>query len=344
MQDASVAVRGRGADLNAAIGNLAPFADRADDLMRILDGQGLAVQRLIRDGGETFDALSERPGQLRELILNTEEAFETIGNRDAELIASFQALPTFLDESRLTLERLDRFAVDTDPLITQLRPSARELSGTLEATADVAPTLIRFFNGIERVANRARSGFGALRTVLDDQLPPPLRRIDSYLDELIPLVQALRRYRGEVTALLGNASAATNAFNISQQDFQQTKYIRTTSPFNPEALASLPERWTGNRTNAYVRAGGYTKLAQGLDSFLTRHCDSGLSGITLNEGAPGDLPEGFYETMQELAYGGEGNTNSNNIPAPPCRLQAPSQSIGGPPRESTNYPHVRAQP
>ena len=59
-------------DLNAAIGNLTPFVDSADDLVRMLDSQRLAVERLVRDGGETFDALSERPGQLSGLITNTD--------------------------------------------------------------------------------------------------------------------------------------------------------------------------------------------------------------------------------------------------------------------------------
>ena len=35
--------KGRGADLNAALGNLSPFAQRADDLLRMLDSQQLAV-------------------------------------------------------------------------------------------------------------------------------------------------------------------------------------------------------------------------------------------------------------------------------------------------------------
>lgn len=342
MQDAAVALRGRGADLNAALGNLTPFVARADDLTRILDSQDQALQGLIRDGGETFDALSERPGQLRSLITNTEQTFETIGNRDADLVETFRALPTFLDESRLTLDRLDTFALDTNDLITQLRPSARELSGTLEATADLSPDLIQFFDGLTPVARRAESGFGALRTVLDDQLPPPLERIDTYLDDAIPIVEALRRYRAETTALLGNASAASQASNISPQDSQLTKYFRASSPFSIEALASLPRRFTGNRTNAYVKAGDYTKLAQSLDSFLTEHCSSGLSGIGLT--GPGDLPGDLYERIQHFAYGGVGNVDSNRIPAPPCDLQPPSESIGGPPHESTNYPHVRAQP
>ena len=41
-----------------------------------------------------------------------------------DLREAFRALPTFLDESRQTLTRLDEFARDTDPLITQLHPSA----------------------------------------------------------------------------------------------------------------------------------------------------------------------------------------------------------------------------
>ncbi len=342
MEDAAVAFRGRGVDLNAAIGNLAPFADRADDLMRILDGQRLAVKRLVRDGGETFDALSERPDQLRGLITNTETVFGTLADRDAQLISSFQALPTFLDESRLTLDRLDTFAVDTNDLITQLRPSARELSGTFEQLANLSPDLVRFFTGLTPVTKRAKSGLGSLRTVLDDQLPPPLARIDTYLNDVIPIVQALRRYKGETTAALGNLAAATNGFNISQQDSEQTKYLRTTAPFGLEDLASLPERFTGSRTNAYVKAGEYTKLAQGLDSFLTEHCSSGLSGIELS--GPGDLPDGYYDQVQQYFFDGVGNTNSDQILAPPCNLQAGSESIGGPPSESTTYPHVRAQP
>ena len=353
MQDAALAVRGRGADLNAALGNLGPFADSADDLMRILDSQDQAVSRLIRDGGETFDALSERPDQLRGLIENTESVFGTIADRDQQLIETFQVLPTFLDESRLTVNRLDTFATDTNDLLVQLRPSARALSGTLDETAKAAPDLIRFFEGLDVVNGRARAGFSALRTVLDDQLPEPLERVDSWLAELIPIATALNRYRGETTALLGNLASATNAGNVDSS-FNFRKYLRTTSPLGPTVLGSLPRRWDGTRTNAYVKAGDYTKLAEGLDSFVTEHCTTGLSDITLNTGNPSDFPPdfeppytpplNFIEGIQKYAYGGEGNTDSDNIPRPDCDLQPFSPSIGQAPRENTDYLHVRSQP
>jgi ABC-type transporter Mla subunit MlaD len=250
-------------------------------------------------------------------------------------------LPTFLTETRLTLDRLDAFAGETNDLITQLRPSARQLGPTLTEVADLAPDLERFFDGLVVVNRRARSGFGALRNLLDNELPPPLARVDPYLNELIPIVETLNRYRAETTALFGNVSAATNAANLDTSNTLRG-YIRTTNPFSLETLASLPERFTGNRTNAYVKAGNYTKLAQGLDSFLTAQCSSGLSGIKLTEGAPGDLPEGFFDEVKQFAYGD--GTNSNGIPAPRCDLQEGSESIGGTSTERTTYPHIRAQP
>ena len=55
-----------------------------------------------------------------------------------DLKAFFRVLPTFERESTVTLNRLNRFARDTDPLVTQLRPAARELSPTLQQLALLA--------------------------------------------------------------------------------------------------------------------------------------------------------------------------------------------------------------
>ncbi len=54
-----------------------------------------------------------------------------------------------------------------------------------------------------------------------------------------PFVQALGRYKGETTALLGNLSNAANATNVDANG-NTRNYLRTTAPFNIEELASLP--------------------------------------------------------------------------------------------------------
>ena len=340
MADAAVSFRGRGIDLNAALGNLGPFAERADDLLRILDSQKLAVRRLLADGGATFDAISKQPGELRSLIENTESVFSTTAARDAELREIFQILPTFLDESKLTLERLDEFAVDTDPLVTQLRPVARQLSGTFVALKRLSPELRRFFTGLRPVIQRAEPGFSSLRVLLDDELPPFLGRLDPYFDQLIPVVDTIDRYKAEVTAFLGNTSSALNAASVPAGLQTSFNYLRATSPLAPAVLGSPPSPYKTSRFNAYVKPGGYTKLSRGLDSFFTAHCSGGLTA-TLQQG---DFTNDLWDRTQFYALGGLGITSTDDVAAPPCRQQGKVDSIGGPPNESTYFPHVNAEP
>ncbi|MBA2523176.1 MAG: MCE family protein [Solirubrobacterales bacterium] len=342
MADASLALRDRGRNLNAALGNLSPFVERADDVFRVLDTQRLAVRGLIQSGGQTFDALSQRPGELRSLIENAQKVFSTTASRDEELRQTFQALPTFLDESKLTLERLDRFSGDTNALVTQLRPSARELSGTFLQLKTLSPKLERFFNGLGPVIDRSEAGFGALRTVLDDELPPALGRVDSFFDELIPVIDTADRYKHEITAFLANVSSATNGASIPNGQSKPIKFLRATGPLGPGVLASPPSPYSTTRTNAYVKPGGYTKLAQGLESFLTQQCNGGGLSATLN--GPGDFPNSLYQRTQIYAMGGDGITSTDQVPTPPCRQQGPQRSIGGPPNEVTDYLHVNPQP
>ena len=56
----------------------------------------------MRDTGEVFDALSERKGQLRDLISNSNRTWQAIASRDQQLADTFRVLPTFLREGRAT--------------------------------------------------------------------------------------------------------------------------------------------------------------------------------------------------------------------------------------------------
>jgi virulence factor Mce-like protein len=356
-QEVSIALRHRGADLSAAIGNLGPFASDLDRLLRILDTQRIATRGFVRDTGDVFQALSERQGQLRGLIENSERVFSTTAERNRSLQDAFVALPTFLDEQRLTLDRLERFATDTNPLITQLRPAARELSPTLIDVGKLAPELRDFFIGFRKAANRAKPGFPALRDILDDELPPFLTDLDPFLRNLTPLVQVVRMYRRDVTAFLGNVAAASQSRRSAPEspaNGELVHYLRTSPPLGPESVAGYPNRLRVNRSNPYIEPGGYLTLASGLASFETRQCSGGIAATfpakatavadpafaewaryPVNSAELGE----FYELLRAFTFTDQ--TNSNAIPAPGCRKQPPYSSIGGTTTESTDYLHVR---
>jgi phospholipid/cholesterol/gamma-HCH transport system substrate-binding protein len=350
MQGAAAALNRRGVDLSTAIASLDSFAREADTALRILDSQDLAVSDLVSRGGEVFDALSERQGELSGLIRNTEAVFSTTADRNADLQALFQVLPTFLRESRETLTRLDEFAVDADPVITQLRPSARELGPTLTATARLAAQLEVFFGGLRGAIDHAPSGFAALRGLLDDQLPPLLERLPSFLDEFTPIITGLRKYRHEITAFLANVAAATNATNDEGAGVRN--YLRTIAPFSPEILASYPQRLSSVRTNPYFAPGAYD-LAAGLKSFETRHCTTGLNSILdptaasnpdFNAHTGGDVAaaQDLLNRMKQFVFADQ--TQSSATPQPGCEQQPPQRSIGGAFEEFTEYLHIRPLP
>lgn len=69
------------------------------------------------------------------------------GEAEVSLAETIRIFPTFLDESKLTVERLETFSRDTRPLIRDLRPVARDLQPTLRDVrvlgARLAPLLPR---------------------------------------------------------------------------------------------------------------------------------------------------------------------------------------------------------
>jgi virulence factor Mce-like protein len=352
MQEAAVALNGRGDDLSAAIAELEPTFSDANRVLRILDTQRLAVRQLIRNGGAVFSALSERRGQLRGLIENADRVFATTARRNRDLQNTFVVFPTFLRESRSTLTRLQRFAGDTDPLVQQLRPAARDLTPVLIDTQRLAPELRDFFIGLRPVIGGARRAFPALRRLLRSDFPPLLRELDSFLRNLNPLLEAVGIYKHEITAFVANATAATNAIGTGvESGGRQVRYLRTISPLAPDSLAAFQNRLRIQRTNPYTQPLGYRGLPSGLLSFETRHCANGLvpkldpttpDNATFQTRFDLDAAEAmdFFDRLKKFAFADQ--LDSANISVPACIKQAPYNPIGqdGP---AADYLHVFEQ-
>jgi phospholipid/cholesterol/gamma-HCH transport system substrate-binding protein len=359
MQQLAIASAGRGADLSAAIANLEPFAEDANRVLRVLDTQQGAVQQLVRNTGEVFGALSERQGQLQGLIRNSGTVFHTTAVRNRDLEATFRALPTFLDESRLTLNRLESFSRNADPLVTQLHPSARALSDDLKPIAKVAPDFRGFFTGLRKTEIRARSGLPALQRLLDTDLPPLLNQLVPFTRQLNPIVSTIDRYKRDVTGFLGNATVATNA-QISNEAGNLSHYIRSSAPLYPEDLAMFgptaasEHRLTYSRSNPYPAPDSALDVINGLFTFDTRACSS-PPGVTAQLGpdssyvgnpawdnrATFDTPQEMLDELKSTAFRDE--TSTSALPATACNKQPAQPSLGQVP-ELTDFTHVYANP
>jgi hypothetical protein len=210
----------------------------------------------------------------------------------------------------------------------------------------------------------SRRGFPAAERILRD-LRPLLAQADPALRQVIPMLEFIGAYKGELNSFFANTAAATQAFDPGTR----LHYLRTTNPLNPENLAAYPRRIGSNRPNPYQVPGGYRKLSRGLEVYESRHCGRSVPTIAPDSpvepptqipvpsvpGVPSlpvpvptaiPIPEGgvppvvtgitqsIIDRVNQFAF-----PVNNSAPAPPCKKQRNFTTSG----ESTRYPHVKAK-
>ncbi|MCK9248420.1 MAG: MlaD family protein [Solirubrobacteraceae bacterium] len=307
---------GGGADLSAALGVVSPFADELTTLLRVLDAQQQAVRGLVRDGGRTFAALSERQGELSGLIVDTDRFTEITDRRSDALQRAIVALPPFQRESERLLTRLGRFSRDADPVVRKLLPVASELTPTLRDLERVAPDLRALFVSLDPLIRRARTGLPALAGVTDE-LRGWIGALEPYLRELNPILGFLGDYDDELRAFFANAASATGA-SAPGADGERYHYLRQTIPINLEMLGVWPKRLPVNRANAYPKP-GFTADPRTMRVLDDRFCDR----------SPAELGGLLGGLLGRPAYG-----------APPCERQSPFALPGA----TTQFPQVHRDP
>jgi phospholipid/cholesterol/gamma-HCH transport system substrate-binding protein len=324
-QEVAVGIAERGGAFSDALGQLEPFAVDTNEVLETLNSQARAVKQLVRDTGAFFEALTENDGQLAELIKNSNAVWGTTAQRDQEIRETFIALPTFIDESNKSLRKLEAYAKNTNPLITQLHPWARAASDTLVDVKALAPDFNRFMQGLGPAVTASKRGFPA-GTRFIDGIRPLLGQLDPFLRNLNPFFRHLSLYRRELTAFFGNITAA---LGYNDKPGTNIRALRLSIPSNPESLAAYPRRIGPNRNNPYFLPGAYDLLAQGLEVFNSNNCAAG--GYPDLEPPNANFSQDLRNRILKFIY------QSSKSIAPACKKQGKSAS-------GTDFPQVREDP
>jgi len=249
-QSLSQAARGNGQNLSSVLGNLPTFVADTTDLTRVLDVQHFAVRRLVSNTGVVFDALAQNQRALRGVIVGSASVFGQTAAHDRALAQTFQIFPTFLDESKATLARLRSFALDTDPLVRDLRPVAHDLVPTLRSVRILAPDLKAFFVKLDPLIRVSRAGLPALRDVLRGATPL-LARLGPFLEQLNPILDYLEQNQHRVSDFI-TVGAGGLASKTTSQSGGIGHYLRQFQPNGMESLSVYPVRAKDNRGNTYL--------------------------------------------------------------------------------------------
>jgi virulence factor Mce-like protein len=253
-QSLDASFSGRGQTLSDSFGNLPGFAEDATLLVQILDQEHAPLQRLVNHTGGVFGALSQNESALHNLIVNSQTVFAAIASQNEAFAQTWQIFPTFLDESKLTLARLQTFAQDTDPLIRELRPAARDLAPTLRDVRALAPDLRETFHQLNPLIDASKRGLPALRDTLTGARPL-LAATAPFLGQLNPIFEWLALYQHQVSDFISNGANALAATGVTTTPGSTGHYLRQISPNGSETLGLHPTRGPGevtNRGNTYL--------------------------------------------------------------------------------------------
>jgi ABC-type transporter Mla subunit MlaD len=251
MRELATAIdKGRGRDFNQALGNLPQFVASGSDVLRVLDDEEPALRRLVRNSGVTLGALNERRGQFRDLIVNADRFFDTVASRNARLSELIFILPTFLDETRATVARLEEFSIDTRPLVRDLQPVATDLRPTLRDVGRLAPDLEHLFRNLDPLIDEAPRNLPRAAAFLRGT-EPVWENLHPYLQELNPIISFLNYYQEQVSDFIMNGSGSISGQLPALPGQGPRHYLRQMSIINSRGFAFQSTRQSFDRGNAY---------------------------------------------------------------------------------------------
>jgi phospholipid/cholesterol/gamma-HCH transport system substrate-binding protein len=233
-------------DLNDAFGNLSGFAVDGSKLLKVLDEQEVAVRRLVKNTGVVFGAINERQGALHDLVLNANNVFEATQSRDEALAETFQIFPTFLDESKATLARLEGFSRNTRPLINDLKGPADDLGPTIRDLGRLSPDLERLFRNLNPLVRVGKTSVPELQDIFHE-IGPVIDALHPFLQELNPILSYFNFQQTVIAGFLQNGAPDVSG-HAGGNRYQTNVGIIEDSSFN---------RWLkrpdSERGNAYMQ-------------------------------------------------------------------------------------------
>ena len=306
MKELAVVIgKGRSRDLNDALGNLSGFSADGAKLLQVLDEQDQAVHRLVKNTGVVFGAINERQGALRQLIVNSNNTFEATARTDEALAETFRIFPTFLDESRATMTRLQRFSDNTRPLVNDLKGPADDLGPTVRDLGDLAPDAERLFRDLDPLIKVSESTVPDLEKVLNGA-EPLFAAAHVFLPEMNPILSYLNYHQTTVSGFITNATA-----DLSGQAGGE-RYQTQVGIIEPRGLERFTKQPPWLRGNAYPAPNALQR------------------GIALGGIESGDCNAAGGEQREPIDTAGPGEHT-----APPCFVQPPSLYNG------QRYPRLR---
>jgi len=303
---------GRGRDLSDGLGNLPVFVENAQSVVDVLDDRRSVLRDLVKNAGKTLEEISRDEAALATLVQRNTELFDELSARRESIATSIRILPTFLDETKLTLARLRTFSVNTEPLIRDLDPVLDDLQPTLVSLRRLSPDLENLFDNVDPLFSAGDEGLPALSRILRG-LDPTLASAGPFLQQLNPLLRYIEFNQTKLSDFLSIGGSALGGIRSTVPGSKSNGHVLPQIIIlGGQSLPAPVRRSNDNRGNTYLRPdAGVTPSTLTLPSFDCNHV--GEKGATSTPGCRVQGP---------IPFGGEALRYPNVKPAGPGGVPA----------------------
>lgn len=185
INEAGIALAGRGADFNALLGALPPNLGQAQAMLEQISSENTTLQNLIDEGDRVTVAVNGKRDQLGTLIATADHALGAVAARQAQLGSTIQGAPGALSQLHATLSRLgaasqaiipaanalEQTAAPLTSTLRELPPFAQASNATLVTARRVAPALVRLGRGARQPLVALRPTANSLRAIAASARP-----------------------------------------------------------------------------------------------------------------------------------------------------------------------------
>lgn len=201
INEAGIAMAGRGTDFNTVLEQLPPAIDQTDRVIAALGEDTRLLQDLVERGDRVLAPISDKRADLSRLVVEAGGALVATAERRAELGATVAEAASTMRQLRSTFGELEATAQALVPASQQLRATAGPLLETLRATPAFVDDAMPLLEKIPSVApDLARLGSQSTPTIA--RLRPTARRLAVFARQLAPNIATLDG-AGGLDALLG---------------------------------------------------------------------------------------------------------------------------------------------
>jgi phospholipid/cholesterol/gamma-HCH transport system substrate-binding protein len=246
-------LRGRGADLNTALGDLLPTLQNTGAVTGVVNDQHGVLGRILAHASQLLGALADRTADVRTLAIDARATAVAVAARDDMLAATFHALPGLLVQARTSLGRLQGFSADALPVVQNLTVAAADLGPVVR---DLRPAA-----AAARAAVAQLAPFVRVANPLLGQLTPAARALSPTVDSLGQLLRQanpafayLAPYRSELISFFANQGSFSSGRDAAGN------YARVHDEISQQSLAVFTAA-EQRLIDELVKAGGLTAFS-----------------------------------------------------------------------------------